>query len=322
MGNTIHHCSVNTASDEITIPNTEEENYDDAISSVAQLILSDNIKNIIILTGAGCSTAANIPDFRSPGTGLYHNLEKYKDLEHPTDVLTLRYLRKNPYPYFELKRDFYVNDYKPTPAHYFIKLLSSKGVLLRLYTQNIDGLDKKTDLPSDKLFECHGTLSTATCIDCKKPHDIQVVVDHIKDEPIRIPYCDCGGIVKPDVVLFEEDLPANFVKQRRSDQKICDMFIVIGSSLQVYPVADMVNFVNTGVHRVLINRERCGPWDPKEAPKMDPVFDDYFIGGDIQQSIFKLADELGWRQELEELIHQGSEKAHNGLAQNAEEKNL
>lgn len=115
--------------------------------------------NVIVMTGAGISTNANIPDFRSESFGLYNRLEKY-NLPHPTSVFTLEYFKENPAPFYEIAHEMYpvLQDAKPTLAHYFIKLLDIKGKLLKHYTQNIDCLEELTGLDIKKTVQAHGHI--------------------------------------------------------------------------------------------------------------------------------------------------------------------
>ena len=123
-------------------------------------------KNVIIMTGAGISTNANIPDFRSESFGLYNRLSKY-NLPHPTAVFTLDYFKRDPRPFYEIARELYpvVANAKPTLAHYFIKLLDNKGILLRHYTQNIDGLEDLTQLDESKTIQAHGHIRLFACLE-------------------------------------------------------------------------------------------------------------------------------------------------------------
>jgi len=113
-------------------------------TEVAGLIRS--AENIIVAAGAGISVASGIPDFRSPTTGLYANLQKY-DLPHPEAIFEIEFFRNNPQPFYTLSKELYDPSYKPTKTHYFIKLLHDKGVLRRCYTQNIDSLESKAGVP-------------------------------------------------------------------------------------------------------------------------------------------------------------------------------
>ncbi|KAL0487545.1 NAD-dependent protein deacetylase sirtuin [Acrasis kona] len=273
------------------------------IHAVADLINNDSTKNIIVLTGAGLSTAAGIPDFRTPGTGLYDNLQKY-NLDDPTDIFTLSYFKKKPHAFFELTKDFISKDYKPTASHYFIKLLEDKNILLRNYTQNIDALEVKAKISADKLVQCHGSYDTATCLRCRESYkDINVVKEHLMRDKIDIPYCNkkegCRGVIKPNVVFFGEDLPERFVSMVKPDCRKCDLMIVIGTSLTVYPVASIPGFVNSDCPRVLINMDLGG-----DFTKSSKFKNDYFLQGDINEIVLKMCDYLGWTQDLEKLIRQ------------------
>ncbi|CAF0897180.1 unnamed protein product [Rotaria sp. Silwood1] len=151
--------------------------------------------NVIVMCGAGISTSAGIPDFRSPGTGLYSQLAKY-DLPFPEAIFQMDYFCQNPKPFFLLAKELYPQKFTPTPAHYFIRLLNEKGKLLRTFTQNIDSLERIAGIPPDKIVEAHGTFFTAHCLNCRKEYSLEQVKEIIfKDE---IPYCDaCKGIIKP-----------------------------------------------------------------------------------------------------------------------------
>lgn len=117
-------------------------------------------------------SAAGIPDFRSPGSGLYHNLQKY-NLPDPQAIFELDFFSKNPKPFFELAKELYPGSFKPTPCHYFIKLLEEKGLLLRHYTQNIDTLERVAGISDKKLVEAHGTFYTGHCQKCRQMYDLQ-----------------------------------------------------------------------------------------------------------------------------------------------------
>jgi len=136
---------------------------------IVQYIKDGRAKKIITMAGAGISTSAGIPDFRTPGTGLYDNLQKY-NLPEPTAVFDIRFFRHNPQPFFLLARELYPGKFSPTPCHFFIRLLQEKGLLLRHYTQNIDTLEREAGISDEKLVEAHGAFNTGHCIDCRKEY--------------------------------------------------------------------------------------------------------------------------------------------------------
>ncbi|CAH8659256.1 unnamed protein product [Heterobilharzia americana] len=176
---------------------------------------------------------AGIPDFRSSSSGIYDNLEEF-NLPNPMAVFSIDYFRRNPKAFFEVARRLYRPEAKPTLAHYFIRLLHEKGILLRHYTQNVDNLERLSGLPEEKLIEAHGTFNTGHCIDCKEQYDFQFMLGKIMAK--KIPVCvKCQGVVKPDVVFFGEDMPKIFYKNLSSDFSNCDLLIIMGTSLTVLP---------------------------------------------------------------------------------------
>jgi NAD-dependent SIR2 family protein deacetylase len=229
------------------------------LSSLAARIASGELKRIVLLSGAGISVSAGIPDFRSPGTGLYANLQKY-NLPHPTAVFELSYFRRNPAPFFMLAKELYPGVYRPTPTHMFIRALDEHGYLLRAVTQNIDGLELVAGLSPDKLIQAHGGFSRAACIDCHRAHTEAYVKEAVFAD--RIPRCtssSCGGgLVKPAITFFGEGLPEEFGRAVVRDLPRADLLIVAGTSLQVQPFASLIGRVGKDVPRILINRECVG----------------------------------------------------------------
>ncbi|WAR18517.1 SIR2-like protein [Mya arenaria] len=215
---------------------------------IARYILSDKCKKIVTMAAAG------IPDFRSPGTGLYDNLQKY-NLPNPQAVFDISYFRENPEPFFILCKQLYpTKAFKPTPCHYFIKLLEKKGKLLTHFTQNIDTLERVTDLSDEKLVEAHGTFNTGHCTQCLTEYGRDWMRDEIFSER-KIPKCtkeECNGVVKPDIVFFGECLPKKF-SQHIKDVNDCDLLIIMGTSLVVHPFASLTSRTRDDVPRLYIN---------------------------------------------------------------------
>ena len=131
-----------------------------------KIISEEKFKNIIILTDAGISTSAGIPDFRTKGTGLYDNLQEY-NLPYAEAVFDISYFRNKPQAFYTLAKEIMPGKYAPTITHHFIKYLHDKKILLRCYTQNIDGLERLAGLDDEKLVEAHGTFATSRCIKCR-----------------------------------------------------------------------------------------------------------------------------------------------------------
>ncbi|MCP9262787.1 SIR2 [Dirofilaria immitis] len=228
------------------------------IEGVAEYILKSEVKNIIVLTGAGISTSAGVPDFRSPGTGLYDNVSQY-NLPDPMAIFDISYFKKHPEPFYKLARDLFPSHLKPTPCHYLIRLMAEKGLLLRWYTQNIDSLEFVTGINEDKLVTAHGCHHTSTCLSCRAKFDLNWIMNKVFVEHVKVAYCDkCGGIVKPDIVFFGENLPARFFNCSIRDFPKCDLLIIMGTSLVVHPFAGLVDEVNDDVPRLLINLTEAG----------------------------------------------------------------
>lgn len=229
-----------------------------SFEGIARYIASDKCKNIVTMAGAGISTSAGIPDFRSPGTGLYDNLEKY-NLPNPQAVFDISYFKENPEPFFTLCKELWPGSFKPTPCHYFIKLLEKKNKLLRHFTQNIDTLERLAGLSDDKIVEAHGTFNLGHCRDCGAEYTQAWMKDQVFSETVQtpVPKCTqqgCEGVVKPDIVFFGESLPKKFMNHV-SDLGTCDCLIIMGTSLVVQPFASLTARTEETTPRLYINLE-------------------------------------------------------------------
>ncbi|MEW6382276.1 MAG: Sir2 family NAD-dependent protein deacetylase [bacterium] len=212
--------------------------------------------SIIVITGAGISTAAGIPDFRSPGTGLYYNLQKYH-LPYPEAIFDIDYFVHHPEPFFELARELLPGNYQPTIAHRFIRMLEEEGKLLRNYTQNIDGLEKAAHI--QRVIACHGTFQTATCLSCGRKYQLSDIEKDIGAG--KVPSCTCHpqSVIKPDIVFFGEALPDAFFKSAALDIPQADLLLVMGTSLNVYPVAGLVDVVAPDCPIIMVNKTAPPP---------------------------------------------------------------
>lgn len=199
-------------------------------------------KRIVFFGGAGVSTESNIPDFRS-ADGLYQ--EEY--LYPPEQVVSHTFFMKKP----ELFYDFYKNkmmflDAKPNKAHLTLAKLEQMGKLSAVITQNIDGLHQMAG--SQKVLELHGSIHRNYCMKCGRFYDAKYV-----KESHGIPRCDCGGMIKPDVVLYEEGLDDTVIREAVREIREADMLIIGGTSLVVYPAAGFVDYFH-GKHLVVLNK--------------------------------------------------------------------
>ncbi|WIA31439.1 hypothetical protein OEZ86_002336 [Tetradesmus obliquus] len=254
------------------------------LAGIAHYIASGRARNIVVMAGAGLSVSAGIPDFRTPGTGLYSQLQRFQlpwpeavfdirffrhnpkpfyllaklqrfQLPWPEAVFDTRFFRHNPKPFYLLAKELFPGGYCPTPAHFFLKLLHDKCLLLSAFTQNIDGLEQLAGLPADKVVPAHGSFDGAHCIDCGRACSVYAVQQAVYDDEVAT--CDsCGGLVKPDIVFFGEPLPARFHRRRLADLAQADLLIVMGTSLVVQPFASMIDAVPADCPRLLINMNK------------------------------------------------------------------
>ncbi|KAL4927405.1 SIR2 family NAD-dependent protein deacylase [Aspergillus undulatus] len=276
-----------TIVDENTPPSVLEAR---TVEALAKYVKEKPVRRVVVMVGAGISTSAGIPDFRSPDTGIYANLI-HLDLPDPEAVFDISFFRQNPKPFYALARELAPGQYRPTIAHSFVKLLYEKGKLLKHFTQNIDCLERLAGVPGEMIVEAHGSFATQRCIDCKAVYP----EDQMKEAIAKgeVPHCaECRGLVKPDIVFFGEALPSSFFNNRTLPEQ-ADLCIVMGTSLSVQPFASLPAFVADGVPRVLINRERVGGMGSRP--------DDVLILGDCDRGVRKLARALGWEKELESL---------------------
>jgi NAD-dependent deacetylase len=216
------------------------------IQEAAELIL--NARFVVALTGAGSSTPSGIPDFRSKGSGLW---TRYSQME----VASLSAFRQNPERFFEWFRPFAqdILNAKPNATHFALAKLEQMHRLDTIITQNIDNLHQRAG--SVNVLQVHGTLNSLTCIGCYQ----NVLAKKFQVSYFstgKIPYCEkCGNILKPDVVLFEEQLPAKIWLKARSVTQNCDLMVVLGTSLVVSPVAQLPEqAITNGAKIIIINK--------------------------------------------------------------------
>jgi NAD-dependent histone deacetylase SIR2 len=283
-----------------------------SLEGVAEYI-KNGAKKIVVMTGAGLSTSAGIPDFRSPGTGLYSNLARL-NLPHPEAVFELSYFRQHPEPFYVLAKELFPGKFYPTVSHAFIALLNEKKLLQMLFTQNIDCLERQAGVPGDKIVEAHGSFATQRCIDCKTEYP-----DHLMKQAVEsaeVPHCvvpQCNGLVKPDIVFFGESLPMSFFLNIDAPAT-ADLIIVMGTSLTVMPFASLPSRAREDTPRVLFNMDRVGDLGSR--------VDDVVALGDCDTNVRKLADALGWRDELEALYLEVGGKVHEAEAARLREARL
>ena len=198
----------------------------------------------VFFGGAGVSTESGIPDFRSEN-GIFKALEKYG--RSPETLLSHTFFSLRPDIFFEYYRNnLLVTEAQPNPAHLALARLERQGKLSAVITQNIDGLHQKAG--SQRVLELHGSIYRNYCMKCGKRYDVEKL-RHSEG----IPRCECGGIIRPDVVLYEENLPEGVFEEAIEEVQKAAMLIIGGTSLAVYPAAGLLQYFR-GSHLVLINK--------------------------------------------------------------------
>lgn len=220
-------------------------------------------------------------------------------------MFDITFFRENPVPFYTLARELHPGKFKPTITHAFIRLVSEKGLLLKCFTQNIDTLERAAGIPAEKLVEAHGSFASQRCIDCKAPYPDSDMYTHITGG--TIPRCPCGGLVKPDITFFGETLPATF-QDNLPHASNADLAIIMGSSLSVYPFAALPGRCGERCARLLINMESAGGIGTRR--------DDVLMLGTCDDGVRRLAKELGWEVELDNLYKelQGPEEKEEAMS--------
>ena len=221
--------------------------------------LLERARSVVFLTGAGISTESGIPDFRSPG-GLWTRYDPRKltfDLFCASEETRRDYWKLATESYPVLRRA------EPNAAHRAIVAVEASGRLSCLVTQNIDGLHHKAGSSPGRVIEIHGSSLRASCIECGREHDRELLHERLVRGEIEVPYCDgCGGPVKPATISFGQAMPVRETERAFAAAAAADLFIVVGSSLVVYPAAAIPDAaVRAGAPLVIVNNE--------ETPKDD-----------------------------------------------------
>lgn len=221
---------------------------DSYISKLAELISAGS--RIVFFGGAGVSTESGIPDFRSED-GVFSAIRKYG--YPPEELLSHSFFTRKPDIFYRYYKELLMStDARPNDAHIALAQLEQMGKLSAIVTQNIDGLHQKAG--SKNVFELHGSIHRNYCMRCHRFFDAEYVKNHS-----GIPYCSCGGMIKPDVVLYEEALEPDVMRGAAKHIQNADMLIIGGTSLQVYPAAGFIDCYS-GNKLVLINKSRT-PYD-------------------------------------------------------------
>jgi NAD-dependent deacetylase len=232
--------------------------------------------SVVALTGAGISVPSGIPDFRTPQTGLWENID-------PMEVAHIDAWRRDPARFWH----FYGNRFDaldgkhPNAAHRTLAELERRGVLDAVVTQNIDMLHRKAG--TQRLIEVHGTIESSSCLSCRARYPLGEVRERLADDPEGVPRCDCARPLKPDVVLFGEMLPLGAMEEATELAAGADVLLCIGSSLEVWPVAGLAEVTDRSGGAVAILTQGPTPFDDIAAVKLT---------GDVVAELQALLDAL------------------------------
>jgi NAD-dependent deacetylase len=245
-----------------------------AVERLAELIRES--RSTLVLTGAGVSVPSGIPDFRTPGTGLWENVD-------PMEVAHISVFRRDPVRFWTYYRPRFqsLGDKRPNRAHEALAELERRGLIEGVVTQNIDRLHRAAG--SRTVIEVHGSIDTSSCTLCGEAYGIEQVEDLFDERGVA--HCaGCGGPVKPDVVLFGEMLPVEAIERAQRMATEAELILCVGSSLEVFPVAELPQLTLDRGGRLAIVTKGPTPYDERAELK---------LGGEVDEELTALLDALG-----------------------------
>jgi NAD-dependent deacetylase len=242
------------------------------VTALAELVRCAG--SVVALTGAGISVPSGIPDFRTPGKGIWENVD-------PIEVAHIDAWRANPERFWSFygHRFQTLGDKQPNPAHVALAELERRGLLDAVITQNIDMLHRRAG--TQELVEVHGSIATCSCLSCGERVESAVVLAQLGEA--AVPLCGCGRPRKPDVVLFGEFLPEAALERATQLAEGADLLLCIGSSLEVYPVAQLPGITLRHGGDIAIVTRGPTPYDGRAAVRLD---------GDVADELSALAAAL------------------------------
>ncbi len=254
---------------------SEQAGSESAADRLARLI--QQADSVVALTGAGISVPSGIPDFRSPGTGLWANV-------NPMEVAHIDAFRRDPVSFWSFygQRFQTLEGKRPNRAHAALVELERAGLLGAVITQNIDRLHARAG--THNLIEVHGSIGHAVCLVCGVAYELEDVRRRLGGDPDGVPRCECGRPLKPDVVLFGEYLPVEAMARAEALAAAADLMLCIGSSLEVYPVAELPQTTLAGGGQIAILTQGPTPFDRRAAVRM---------GGDVVDELEAVLAALG-----------------------------
>ena len=299
---------------------TEHPNkYEEIISGLK----NNEFKNIIFITGAGISTAAGIPDFRSKG-GLFEQTRIKYGLSRPEQFFEINYFYNHPEAFYDFCKGFDISECRPTKTHLFMGFLTNiKKIVKRIYTQNVDGLELLAGVPRAKVTFAHGTITEAGCPNCLKEYDVEDVRKYVNEGKI-LKCSKCNKPIKPKVVFYGENLPDKFFEDF-NDINVTDLAFIMGSSLAVYPFNQLPYGIKKESWRVLINKDEVGNFlaglvTMNQFRFNNPKRKDLFLNGYTDEIVQKIVDDCGWKDDFENYCKIWLDKFEENLKKEKEKK--
>ncbi|MDG2277385.1 MAG: Sir2 family NAD-dependent protein deacetylase [Pseudomonadales bacterium] len=222
---------------------------EESIQHLGQLI--DESQHIVCFTGAGISTESGIPDFRSPGTGLWTKMKpiQFQDFMASEEARQDSWHRK-------FSGDRTMENATPNPGHHALARLVEDGRCHAIITQNVDNLHQNSGVPDEKVIELHGNACYATCLACHTRYELSDLESEFKSSQRVAPCSRCGGIIKTATISFGQSMPEAEMRRAQAATQACDLMIVLGSSLSVYPAAGFPEYAQrAGAKLAIVNRE-------------------------------------------------------------------
>ena len=243
------------------------------VAALAELVRAAG--SVVALTGAGISVPSGIPDFRSPGTGIWEHVD-------PFEVAHIDAWRRDPQRFWSFygARFATLGDKRPNGAHAALVELERRGLLDAVVTQNVDMLHRKAG--TRELVEIHGSIASSSCLDCGARYGLEEVLARLEGDVV-VPLCACGRPLKPDVVLFGEFLPRDAMERACELAEAADVLLCVGSSLEVHPAGDLPRLTLAAGGAVAIVTQGTTPFDDRAAVR---------LGGDVEDELRALVAAL------------------------------
>ena len=281
-----------------------ESDFEGKYPQFIRKLKNHEFKKIVFLVGAGISTSAGIPDFRSED-GIFNEIKKKYNLDSPEQFFHIDYFYKNPNLFYEFSKEFYTKSYKPTLFHYFMSFINHKNLLYYIFTQNIDNLESQLNINKEKIVFSHGNLFEASCPKCGEGIDFSDYLEYVRNNEVK--YCEkCGAPVKSNVIFYGESLSDEFF-EKSYDVLNSDLIFIVGTSLEVPPFNQLAyGHTNSDSFRVVINKLRVGK---KYVPVRgldyeNPNSKDIMLIGECDEVIQNIIHDLGWEKEFYDYYEQ------------------